>query len=250
MILVSLVASNPTAIVIAPAQFAALGKPIDEAAKKAKIIGIDSTADTAALTSMLMTDNLHAGRLAADILAQRIQKTYADTEGDVVLITSQPGDPALDQRVQGFKEQIAGRYGALAIVAEKVADGQVTTARKVMAEIIAEFPELRGVFASNPIAALGVAQAVAESKTNKTGDTINVVGFDLDDQLIKFLKDGTIGALVVQDPFRMGYQGVATALAAAKGEQVPRNIEIAATLLTKANMNSARSQELINAKMK
>jgi ribose transport system substrate-binding protein len=249
-ILESVVASNPTAIVIAPAGFAALGKPIDEAAKKAKIIGIDSTADTAALTSMLMTDNLHAGRLAADILAQRIQKTYADTEGDVVLITSRPGDPALDQRVQGFKEQIAARYGALAIVAEKVADGQATTASKVMTEFIAEFPELRGVFASNPIAALGVAQAVAESKTNKTGDTINVVGFDLDDQLIKFLKDGTIGALVVQDPFRMGYQGVATALAAAKGEQVPHNIEIAAALLTKANMNSARSQELINPKMK
>jgi len=84
-ILESVVASNPTAIVIAPAQFAALGKPIDEAAKKAKIIGIDSTADTAALTSMLMTDNLHAGRLAADILAPRIQKTYADTEGDVAI---------------------------------------------------------------------------------------------------------------------------------------------------------------------
>jgi ribose transport system substrate-binding protein len=249
-ILESVVASNPTAIVIAPAQFAALGKPIDEAAKKVKIIGVDSTADTAALTSMLMTDNLHAGRLAADILAQRIQKTYADAEGDVVLITSGPGDPALDRRAQGFKEQIAARYGALAIVAEKVADGQATTARKVMAEIIAEFPELRGVFASDPVTALGVAQAVAESKTNKTGDTINVVGFDLDDQLIKFLKDGTIAALVVQDPFRMGYQGVETALTAAKGEQVPRNIEIGVTLLTKANMNSARSQELINAKVK
>jgi ribose transport system substrate-binding protein len=47
------VASNPTAIVIAPAQFAPLGKPIDEAAKKVKIIGIDSTADTKALTSFL-----------------------------------------------------------------------------------------------------------------------------------------------------------------------------------------------------
>src|SRR5271168_3271499 len=48
-------ASNPTAIVIAPAQFAALGKPIDEAAKKVKIIGIDSAADTKAWTSFLAT---------------------------------------------------------------------------------------------------------------------------------------------------------------------------------------------------
>ena len=40
-ILAQAVATNPAAIVIAPADFAALGKPIDEAAKKVKIIGIE-----------------------------------------------------------------------------------------------------------------------------------------------------------------------------------------------------------------
>src|SRR6202161_64208 len=45
-ILATAVASNPAAIVIAPADFAALGKPIDEAARKVKIIGIESAADT------------------------------------------------------------------------------------------------------------------------------------------------------------------------------------------------------------
>src|ERR1700720_302540 len=89
-ILEKAVASNPAAIVIAPAQLAALGRPIDEAAKKVKIIGIDSAADSAALTSMLMTDNVQAGRIAADILAERIQKTYADAEGDVAPITALP----------------------------------------------------------------------------------------------------------------------------------------------------------------
>src|ERR1700734_567784 len=39
-ILATAVASNPAAIVIAPSEFAALGKSIDEAAKKVKIIGI------------------------------------------------------------------------------------------------------------------------------------------------------------------------------------------------------------------
>jgi len=249
-ILESAVATNPAAIVIAPAQFAALGKPIDEAAKKVKIIGIDTAADTVALTSMLMTDNVQAGRIASDILAERIQKTYADAEGDVALITSLSEVPALDQRTKGFKEQIAAKYGALDIVSEKVADGQATTARKLMADIITAHPELRGVFASNLVMAQGAAEAVAESKTNKTGDKINIVGFDLDDQLVKFLRDGTIAALVVQDPFRMGYEGVRTALAASKGEQVPANIDTGASLITKANMNSARSQELINPKIK
>jgi ribose transport system substrate-binding protein len=244
------VASNPAAVVIAPAQFAALGRPIEEAAKKVKIIGIDSAADTSALTSMLATDNVRAGRMAADILAERIQKTYADAEGDVALITALPGVAALDARAKGFKEQIAAKYGALDIVAEKAADGHAASARNIMADIITEHPELRGVFASNLIMAQGAAQAVAENKTNKTGDKINLVGFDWDDQLVKFLQDGTIAALVVQDPFRMGYEGVRNALAASKGEQVPDNIDTGASLITKANMSSARSQELLNPKIK
>ena len=92
-ILEKAVASNPAAIVIAPAQFAALGKPIDEAAKKVKIIGIDSAADTKAMTSLLATDNVNAGRIAADALAVAITKSYADTEGDVAMIASMPGSP-------------------------------------------------------------------------------------------------------------------------------------------------------------
>jgi ribose transport system substrate-binding protein len=91
---------------------------------------------------------------------------------------------------------------------------------------------------------------VSESKTNKTGDTINLVGFDWNDQLVKFLRDGTIAALVVQDPFRMGYEGVRTALAASKGEQVPANIDTGASVITRANMNSGHSQELLNPKIK
>jgi ribose transport system substrate-binding protein len=250
-ILANAVSSNPAAVVIAPTQFAALAKPIEEAAKKIKIIGIDSAADTKAFTSVLTTDNVQAGRIAADILAERIQKTYADAEGDVALIiTSLPGVASLDQRAKGFKEQLAAKYGALSIVAEKVADGQASTGRNIMTEIIAANPELRGVFASNPVMARGAGQALVESKTNKTGDKINLVGFDWDDKVIKFLQDGTIAGLIVQDPFRMGYEGVRAALSASKGEQVPAQIDIAAGLITKGNMNSARSQELLKPQVK
>ncbi len=44
-ILENAVAEKPAAVVIAPTQFKALGKPVDEAAKKVPIIGIDSAAD-------------------------------------------------------------------------------------------------------------------------------------------------------------------------------------------------------------
>jgi ribose transport system substrate-binding protein len=245
VLLENAVSSNPAAVVIAPTHFAALGRPIDEAAKRVKVIAIDSTADSKALTSVLATDNVQAGRIAADILAERIQKTYADAEGDVALITPLPGVAAVDQRAKGFKEQIAAKYGALDIVVEKVADSQAA-GRDVMLDIIASYPELRGVFASSLIVAKGAAEAIVEHKTNKTGDKINLVGFDSDGQLVKFLQDGTIAALVVQDPFRMGYDGVKIALAASKGDQVPPSVDTGATAITKANMNSARSQELLN----
>ena len=71
-ILENAVSGKPAAIVIAPTQFAALGKPIDEAAKKVKIIGIDSAADSKAFTSFLTTDNVQAGRVGADGLAAAI----------------------------------------------------------------------------------------------------------------------------------------------------------------------------------
>ena len=67
---------------------------------------------------------------------------------------------------------------------------------------------------------------------------------------IKFLKEGTIAALVVQDPFRMGYEGVKTGLAASKGEKVEAVIDTGVTLITKENMEDARSQELLNPKLK
>ena len=246
-ILEKAVASNPAAIVIAPAQFAALGKPIDEAAKKVKIIGIESAADTKAMTSLLATDNVNAGRVAADALAVAITKSSADTEGDVVMIASMPGVPSLDQRVKGFKEVVTAKYKALDITAEKVADGKPATVLGIMNDLIANTGDLRGVFVSDPITAQAVSQAVVEKKTN---DKINIVGVGSDEKLVKFLQDDVIAGLVVEDPFRMGYDGVKTALAASKGEQVSANIDTGATLVTKANMSSARSQELLKPKVK
>jgi ribose transport system substrate-binding protein len=246
-ILAKAVASNPAAIVIAPAEFAALGKPIDEAAKKVKIIGIESAADTKAMTSLLATDNVNAGRVAADALAVAITKSSADTEGDVVMIASMPGVPSLDQRAKGFKEVVTAKYKALDITAEKVADGKPATVLGIMNDLIANTGDLRGVFVSDPITAQAVSQAVVEKKTN---DKINIVGVGSDEKLVKFLQDDVIAGLVVEDPFRMGYDGVKTALAASKGEQVSANIDTGATLVTKANMSSARSQELLKPKVR
>ena len=204
-------------------------------------------ADSKAFTSFLTTDNVQAGRVGADGLAAAIAAKYGKPEGDVALITSIPGVGSLDQRAKGFKEQLAAKYPGLKLVADKYADGMATTGLNMMTDLITANPNLRGVFASNLIMAQGVGQAIAE---NKAGDTIKVVGFDSDDKLVKLLADGHLAAIVVQDPFRMGYDGIKTALAASKGEKVPKNVDTGVNLITKENMNSERSKELLTPNVK
>jgi ribose transport system substrate-binding protein len=246
-ILENAVAEKPAAIVISPTEFKALGKPIDEAAKKVPIIGIDSSADSKAFSSFLTTDNVQGGRIAADGLAEAIKAKYGKDEGDVALITSLPGVGSLDARAKGFKEELAAKYPGLKLVADKVADGKATTGLNIMTDLITAYPNLRGVFASNLIMAQGAGQAIAE---NKKADTIKLVGFDSDDKLVGFLKDGTIYALVVQDPYRMGYDGIKTALAISKGEKVEKFVDTGANLITKENMGGERQNALLNPKVK
>ncbi|RYC30098.1 ABC transporter substrate-binding protein [Lichenibacterium minor] len=244
-ILENAVSGKPAAVVISPTQFAALGKPITEAAKSVKIIGIDSGADSKAFTSFLTTDNVQGGRGAADALAEGIKQKTGKVEGDVALITSLPGVGSLDQRAQGFREELK-KYPGLKLTQDKVADGQATTGLNIMTDVLTADPKLVGVFASNLIMAQGAGQAVAE---NKVGDKLTLIGFDSDPKLVGLLKDGSIYGLIVQDPFRMGYDGIKTALAASKGETVPASVDTGVNVITKANMGSARSQELLDPKL-
>src|ERR1700722_8157341 len=188
-ILEKAVASNPAAIVIAPAQFAPLGKPIDEAAKKVKIIGIDSAADTKAWTSFLATDDVQAGRMAADALANAMTRTYADTEGDVAIITASSVAASPDRSATGFKEQVAKKYRALNVLPDKVVDAQAATGLTIMKDLVNADRDLRGVFVSNVIIAEGASQVVYNKES---GDRINYVVFGSNDKLVKSLQGGTI----------------------------------------------------------
>ena len=51
------------------------------------------------------------------------------------------------------------------------------------------------------------------------------------------LRAGELSGVVVQDPFRMGYQGVKTAFAAKNGETVPKRIETEVIFVTADNID-------------
>jgi ribose transport system substrate-binding protein len=246
-ILENAVAGKPAAVVIAPTEFKALGAPIDTAAKSVPIVGIDSSADSKAFTSFLTTDNEAGGKIAADGLAEAIKAKTGKVAGDVALINSLPGVGSLTARDKGFTEQIAAKYPDLKLVATKVADGQATTGLNITTDLLTANPNLVGIFADNLIMAQGAGQAIAE---NKAAAKVALVGFDSDDKTLGFLDDGTIAALVVQDPYRMGYDGVKTALAASKGEKVEAFVDTGANLVTKANENDPKISALIHPKVK
>ncbi|WP_224703161.1 ABC transporter substrate-binding protein [Devosia aquimaris] len=244
-ILENAVAGKPAAVVIAPTEKSALGAPITEAANSVPIIGIDSSADSTAFTSFLTTDNVQGGRIAADGLVAAIKAATGKEEGEVALITSVPNAGSLEERKQGFVEQLA-KYPGITLVADKYADGQAATGLNITTDLLTANPNLVGIFASNLIMAQGAGQALAE---NGVADKVSLIGFDSDEKLVGFLKDGTIDGLVVQDPYRMGYDGIKTALAASEGETVEAFVDTGANLITTANMDDARSQELLNPKV-
>ncbi len=103
-----------------------------------------------------------------------------------------------------------------------MADGQATTGLNITTDLLTANPNLVGIFADNLIMGEGAGQAIAE---NKVADKVALISFDSDDKTIGFLEDGTTAGLLVQDPYRMGYDGVKTALAVSKGEKVDANVD-------------------------
>jgi len=245
-ILENAVAGKPAAVVISPTEFKALGAPIDTAAKSVPIIGIDSSADSQSFSSFLTTNNETGGKVAADGLADAIKAKTGAIKGDVALINSLPGVGSLTARDKGFTEELAAKYPDLHLVATKVADGQATTALNITTDLLTANPNLAGIFADNLIMGEGAGQAIAE---NKVADKVALVNFDSDDKTLGFLDDGTTAALVVQDPYRMGYDGVKTALAVSKGQKVDANVDTGANLVTKANESDAKIAALIHPKL-
>ena len=246
-ILENAVSEKPAAVVIAPTEFKALGKPIDEAAKSTKVIGIDGSADTKSFTSFLGTDNIAGGAAAADALAAGVKAKTGKIEGDVAVLTNIAGQDSGDRRVKGFIDQVKAKYPGLNIVANKVADGQATTALNNTTDLITAYPKLVGVFANALVMGQGAGQAIAE---NKAQDKITLVSFDSDDKTVKFLSDGIMYALVVQNPFKEGHDAVKIALDASQGKTVPANVDTGVTVITKADMSTPENQALLNPNVK
>ena len=62
------------------------------------------------------------------------------------------------------------------------------------------------------------------------------VAFDSSTELINSLKDGTIDALVAQDPFRIGYEAVKSLADKLNGKIPPKVKDLSARVITRSDL--------------
>ncbi|MFM1919824.1 MAG: hypothetical protein RLZZ303_1458 [Candidatus Hydrogenedentota bacterium] len=202
-----------------------------------KVITIDSGVKSDLPLSFVATDNVAGARAAADTLAKMTGES-----GKVGLIPFVPGAATSELREQGFKEGIAA-YPNMELAATLYCHSDVAKAMDAARDMMTAHPDLKGIFAANEAAAIGAAQAIRTA--GKQGQVL-LVAFDAAEEEVAGLQEGVIQALIVQNPFNMGYLGVKAALDALDGKPVEKRIDTGVVVVTQENLETPEVQQLIN----
>src|SRR5690606_8412930 len=130
----------------------------------------------------------------------------------------------------GFLEVMQEHPGLTVTVQNRYAGATVSTAQDAALNLIDRLREADGIFCPNESSTHGMLlalrqQGLAGKKT--------FVGFDNSPALTDALARGDLQALVAQNPDRMGYLGVKTAVAALRGEPFETVIDTGCQLVTK-----------------
>lgn len=233
-VLETAVASKPAAVVISPTIFEALGDPIAAVTDAGiPVIVIDSGAKTDKYASFLTTNNEAGGRAAAEALAACLKERTGKVAGKVGYLTAMAGHESLDSRDRGFLEGIKA-YPDVTVVGNRVANNEEAQGMSLTADMLTKDPDLVGLFADNAQMGTGAGASISEQKL---GDKFCLVAFDSDAGELEHLKGGSIYALVIQDPYMMGYAGVWYGYAAAHGVRLPKDVDTGVGTVTKATMD-------------
>lgn len=215
------------AILLAPSDSAALAPVVDRAIDSGiPVVIIDSPVESEGYVTFLATDNYAAGGLAADTLAKLI-----DSKGKVAIINAQPGAGTAIARSSGFTDRVKEAYPKIKVVAIQYSNGDKSIALNQATDIMTANPDLAGFYGSNEGSTVGISRALEES-----GSSIPLVGFDFSQDTIIGLKNGTIDATMVQDPVRMGYEGVESAYNYILKKSVSDHIDTGVKVVTEKDL--------------
>ncbi|MEX0600631.1 MAG: substrate-binding domain-containing protein, partial [Rhodothermales bacterium] len=179
------------------------------------------------------------GRMGGRYLAELI-----GGEGNVVMLRYQEGSASTTNREEGFLSALE-EYAPEAelLVSNMYAGATMERALQVSQNILNRFSEIDGIWTPNESSTQGMLRAL---QTSGRAGEIEMVGFDVNETLLSALREGTLDGLVVQDPFAMGYEGVAAAVAAVRGEAVEDRVDTRSVLVTRENIDDPDIQELLH----
>lgn len=200
-VVTALLASHPSALLIAPTDIKALQAPIQRYVNAGiPVLAVDTTiSDTSLLTTRITSDNEQGGAAAADAIAK-----LAHDQGDVAVDNVTAGISTTDARQAGFLAEMK-KYPNMKVVAVEYNADSATTAETQVRDLILAHPGLVGVFATNLFGAQGAGAAVdAVGKQGK----VFVAGYDAEPAEVALLKKGVINILVMQQPAVEGADAV------------------------------------------
>lgn len=189
--------------------------------------------------TLIITDNKKGGESAGEYMAKIVPKG-----SKVITLDHAPTNDNGQTRQKGFEDK-AKELGLNVLPEQPVAALTLDASRQAMEDLLVAEPDVKGVFAFNQLVLQGAYQALEAA--GKQGQ-VKLVGFDLDPVSWQMVKDGKIDALVVQDPFKMGYEGMNIVLTNLTGGKVPEFMGLGTKLLTKDNADEFANDPQVTGK--
>ncbi|MGV9500585.1 ABC transporter permease/substrate-binding protein [Streptomyces sp. NPDC003642] len=219
--------SNLGAIIVNPVDSDAASNSV-KAADKADIpvIAVDRTVNNAHTDTLVASDNVAGGELAAQTIADKL-----GGKGKIVILQGQAGTSAARERAAGFAKGLKA-FPGIRVVAQQPADFDRTKGLDVMSNLLQAHPDVQGVIAANDEMALGAIKALG----SKAGTSVSVVGFDGTPDGLKAVEGGTLYASVAQQPSQLGRIAVDNALKALRGEKVEETVKVPVKVVMKENV--------------
>jgi ribose transport system substrate-binding protein len=185
----------------------------------------------------IATNNFQGGQMAARQLAALLKG-----KGKVAMLMNAPGSKSTLDREAGFEDVLRKEFPAIQVVARQFSMSDRAKGMAVAENFLTAQPDLDGMFASSEPSSVGAALAL---KSRGLAGKVKLVAFDASDDLVQDLKDGSIDALIAQDPFRMGYDAVKSLVDKLKGGSPPKVIDLSATVVTKSDLDKPEIKALL-----
>jgi ribose transport system substrate-binding protein len=235
------VVDNVDAIVLAPLDDTALRNPVRAAmARNKPVVIFDSSLKGEVgkdFISFVATNNFLGGQIAGEELVRLL-----GGKGKVVLLRYSEGSASTAKREAGFLSVMEKNPGIDVIQSNRFAGATTSAAQDTAMNMLDRLREADGIFTSNESATQGMILALRQTGLIKKKI---LVGFDTSSFLLSALERGDVKALVAQNPTRMGYLSVKTALDHLRGNPIEPMIDTGCVLVTKANMTTPEVQAVI-----